>query len=77
MQQMGIEERSIVSAASRRGRWWWPWNGFELADLLNMAGVQVRCEIRVRLKPRLRPDECRVSRISARLDPMSKGLRLG
>ena len=72
MQQMTIEERfRCVEAWSMVV----PWNGFELADLLNMAGVQSGAKY-VAFETALRPDEMPGVAYNVLDWPYVEGLRL-
>ena len=76
MAQMQVEERLYRFRCVEAWSMVVPWNGFELADLLNMAGVQSSAKY-VSFETVLRPDEMRGVRRGAFLDwPYVEALRL-
>ena len=75
MAKMTVEERIYRLRCVEAWSMIVPWNGFELADLLELAGVQEGAKY-VRLETLYRPDEFRGQR-SAWIDwPYVEGLRL-
>ncbi|MGY9037095.1 MAG: protein-methionine-sulfoxide reductase catalytic subunit MsrP [Rhodobacterales bacterium] len=75
MQQMGIEERIYRFRCVEAWSMVVPWNGFELADLLNMAGVQSGAKY-VSFETALRPDEMPGVAYKVLDWPYVEGLRL-
>ncbi|WP_448327215.1 protein-methionine-sulfoxide reductase catalytic subunit MsrP [Sulfitobacter sp. M13] len=75
MQQMSIEERIYRFRCVEAWSMVVPWNGFELADLLNMAGVQSGAKY-VSFETALRPDEMPGVAYKALDWPYVEGLRL-
>ena len=75
MQQMTIEERIYRFRCVEAWSMVVPWNGFELADLLNMAGVQSGAKY-VSFETALRPDEMPGVAYNVLDWPYVKGLRL-
>jgi sulfoxide reductase catalytic subunit YedY len=75
MQEMTVEERIYRFRCVEAWSMVIPWNGFELADLLNMAGVQESAKY-VAFETLYRPDEM-IGQQSPVLDwPYVEGLRL-
>lgn len=75
MKAMTIEERIYRLRCVEAWSMIVPWNGFELADLLNLAGVQSAAKY-VRLETLYRPEEMR-GQSAAWIDwPYVEGLRL-
>jgi sulfoxide reductase catalytic subunit YedY len=75
MKQMTVEERIYRFRCVEAWSMVIPWNGFELADLLALAGVQERAKY-VRFETLYRPEEMRGQR-SGWIDwPYVEGLRL-
>jgi len=75
MQQMSIEERIYRFRCVEAWSMVVPWNGFELADLLNMAGVQSGAKY-VSFETALRPDEMPGVAYKVLDWPYVEGLRL-
>ncbi|WP_289080051.1 protein-methionine-sulfoxide reductase catalytic subunit MsrP [uncultured Sulfitobacter sp.] len=75
MQQMTIEERIYRFRCVEAWSMVVPWNGFELADLLNMAGVQSGAKY-VAFETALRPDEMPGVAYNVLDWPYVEGLRL-
>ncbi|KAJ30084.1 protein-methionine-sulfoxide reductase catalytic subunit MsrP [Sulfitobacter pontiacus] len=75
MQQMTIEERIYRFRCVEAWSMVVPWNGFELADLLNMAGVQSGAKY-VSFETALRPDEMPGVAYNVLDWPYVEGLRL-
>ncbi len=75
MKAMTIEERIYRFRCVEAWSMVIPWNGFELADLLNMAGVQSGAKY-VALETALRPDEMPGVRYPVLDWPYVEGLRL-
>jgi methionine sulfoxide reductase catalytic subunit len=75
MKAMTIEERIYRLRCVERWSMVVPWNGFELADLLNMAGVQSGAKY-VAFETALRPDEMPGVRFPVVEWPYVEGLRL-
>lgn len=75
MKAMTIEERIYRFRCVEAWSMVIPWNGFELADLLNMAGVQSGAKY-VALETALRPDEMPGVRFPVLDWPYVEGLRL-
>jgi len=75
MQQMTIEERIYRFRCVEAWSMVVPWNGFELADLLNMAGVQAGAKY-VSFETALRPDEMPGVAYNVLDWPYVEGLRL-
>tara|TARA_R100001369_G_scaffold28435_1_gene51157 strand:- start:706 stop:1614 length:909 start_codon:yes stop_codon:yes gene_type:complete len=75
MQQMTIEERIYRFRCVEAWSMVVPWNGFELADLLNMAGVQSGAKY-VSFETALRPDEMPGVAYKVLDWPYVEGLRL-
>ena len=75
MQQMTIEERIYRFRCVEAWSMVVPWNGFELADLLNIAGVQSGAKY-VSFETALRPDEMPGVAYNVLDWPYVEGLRL-
>lgn len=75
MSQMTIEERIYRFRCVEAWSMVVPWNGFELADLLNMAGVKSRAKY-VAFETLYRPDEMPGQRYRTLDWPYVEGLRL-
>ncbi|MFU1478532.1 protein-methionine-sulfoxide reductase catalytic subunit MsrP [Roseovarius sp. C7] len=75
MAAMTIEERIYRFRCVEAWSMVVPWNGFELADLLNLAGVQSRAKY-VAFETALRPDEMPGTRTRVLDWPYVEGLRL-
>ena len=75
MKAMTVEERLYRFRCVEAWSMVVPWNGFELADLLNMAGVQSGAKF-VALETALRPDEMPGVRFPVLEWPYVEGLRL-
>ncbi len=75
MSQMTVEERIYRFRCVEAWSMVVPWNGFELADLLNLAGVQDGAEY-VSFETLLRPDEMWGQKRSFVPWPYREGLRL-
>lgn len=75
MQQMTLEERIYRFRCVEAWSMVVPWNGFELADLLNMAGVQSGAKY-VAFETALRPDEMPGVAYNVLDWPYVEGLRL-
>ena len=75
MKAMTIEERLYRFRCVEAWSMVIPWNGFELADLLNMAGVQSGAKY-VAFETALRPDEMPGVRFNSLDWPYVEGLRL-
>tara|TARA_R100000935_G_scaffold14955_6_gene29737 strand:+ start:4924 stop:5832 length:909 start_codon:yes stop_codon:yes gene_type:complete len=75
MQQVSIEERIYRFRCVEAWSMVVPWNGFELADLLNMAGVQSGAKY-VSFETALRPDEMPGVAYKVLDWPYVEGLRL-
>ena len=75
MDAMAIEERIYRFRCVEAWSMVIPWNGFELADLLNMAGVQEGAKY-VAFETALRPDEMPGVRFPVLDWPYVEGLRL-
>jgi sulfoxide reductase catalytic subunit YedY len=75
MQAMTIEERIYRLRCVEAWSMVVPWNGFELADLLNMAGVQAEAKY-VAFETVMRPDEMPGLRYPVLDWPYVEGLRL-
>lgn len=75
MEAMTIEERIYRFRCVEAWSMVIPWNGFELADLLNMAGVQAQAKY-VAFETVLRPDEMPGVRFPVLDWPYVEGLRL-
>lgn len=75
MQQMTVEERIYRFRCVEAWSMVVPWNGFELADLLNMAGVQSGAKY-VSFETALRPDEMPGVAYNVLDWPYVEGLRL-
>ena len=75
LQQMTIEERIYRFRCVEAWSMVVPWNGFELADLLNMAGVQSQAKY-VAFQTLYRPEEMRGQNYPVLDWPYVEGLRL-
>ncbi len=75
MDQMDIEERIYRFRCVEAWSMVVPWNGFELADLLSLAGVQDRARY-VAFETVLRPDEMPGTRFPVLDWPYVEGLRI-
>ena len=75
LQKMTIEERIYRFRCVEAWSMVVPWNGFELADLLNMAGVQSQAKY-VALQTLYRPEEMRGQNYPVLDWPYVEGLRL-
>lgn len=75
MKQMTVEERIYRLRCVERWSMVVPWNGFELADLLNMVGVQSSAKY-VAFETLARPSEMRGLRSNVIDWPYVEGLRL-
>ncbi|WP_424832551.1 protein-methionine-sulfoxide reductase catalytic subunit MsrP [Ruegeria sp.] len=75
MSEMTIEERIYRFRCVEAWSMVIPWNGFELADLLNMAGVQEGAKY-VAFETAYRPDEMPGTRFPVLEWPYREGLRL-
>lgn len=75
MAQMTVEERIYRLRCVERWSMVIPWNGFELADLLNLAGVQEGARY-VAFETLLRPEEMRGVQFPIIDWPYREGLRL-
>ena len=75
MAEMEIEERIYRLRCVERWSMVVPWNGFELADLLNLAGVQEGAQY-VAFETLLRPEEMRGVQFPVIEWPYREGLRL-
>ncbi|WP_050931563.1 protein-methionine-sulfoxide reductase catalytic subunit MsrP [Aestuariivita boseongensis] len=75
MSEMTVEERIYRFRCVEAWSMVIPWNGFELADLLNMAGVQDGAKY-VAFETLYRPDEMRGQRFPTIDWPYVEGLRL-
>lgn len=75
LKQMTIEERIYRFRCVEAWSMVVPWNGFELADLLNMAGVQSSAKY-VAFETLYRPEEMRGQRMRVLDWPYVEGLRL-
>ena len=75
MSKMTVEERLYRFRCVEAWSMVVPWNGFELADLLNLAGVQSGAKY-VALETALRPDEMPGTRYPVLDWPYVEGLRL-
>ncbi|MCE8000971.1 MAG: protein-methionine-sulfoxide reductase catalytic subunit MsrP [Rhodobiaceae bacterium] len=75
MEQMTIEERIYRFRCVEAWSMVIPWNGFELADLLALAGVQDRARY-VAFETLYRPDEMRGQRFPIIEWPYVEGLRM-
>ena len=75
LQAMTVEERIYRFRCVEAWSMVIPWNGFELADLLNMAGVQAGAKY-VGFETALRPDEMPGVRFPVLDWPYVEGLRL-
>ncbi|CUH85383.1 protein-methionine-sulfoxide reductase catalytic subunit MsrP [Thalassovita mediterranea] len=75
MAKMTIEERLYRFRCVEAWSMVVPWNGFELADLLNMAGVQSRAKY-VAFETLYRPDEMPGQKTRVLKWPYVEGLRL-
>ena len=75
MKAMTVEERLYRFRCVEAWSMVVPWNGFELADLLNMAGVQSNAKF-VAFETALRPDEMPGVRFPVLEWPYVEGLRL-
>ena len=75
MQKMAIEERIYRFRCVEAWSMVVPWNGFELADLLNMAGVQSQAKY-VAFQTLYRPEEMRGQNYPVLDWPYIEGLRL-
>jgi sulfoxide reductase catalytic subunit YedY len=75
LQKMAIEERIYRFRCVEAWSMVVPWNGFELADLLNMAGVQSQAKY-VAFQTLYRPEEMRGQNYPVLDCPYLEGLRL-
>lgn len=75
LQKMTIEERTYRFRCVEAWSMVVPWNGFELADLLNMAGVQSQAKY-VAFQTLYRPEEMRGQNYPVLDWPYVEGLRL-
>ena len=75
LQKMAIEERIYRFRCVEAWSMVVPWNGFELADLLNMAGVQSQAKY-VAFQTLYRPEEMRGQNYPVLDWPYVEGLRL-
>lgn len=75
LQKMAIEERIYRFRCVEAWSMVVPWNGFELADLLNMAGVQSQAKY-VAFQTLYRPEEMRGQNYPVLDWPYLEGLRL-
>ncbi|WP_171102413.1 protein-methionine-sulfoxide reductase catalytic subunit MsrP [Ruegeria sp. HKCCD7255] len=75
MSEMTVEERIYRFRCVEAWSMVIPWNGFELADLLNMAGVQEGAKY-VAFETAYRPDEMPGTRFPVLEWPYREGLRL-
>ncbi len=75
MSEMTVEERIYRFRCVEAWSMVIPWNGFELADLLNMAGVQEGAKF-VAFETAYRPDEMPGTRFPILEWPYREGLRL-
>ena len=75
LQKMTIEERIYRFRCVEAWSMVVPWNGFELADLLNMAGVQSQAKY-VAFQTLYRPEEMRGQNYPVLDWPYAEGLRL-
>lgn len=75
LQKMTIEERIYRFRCVEAWSMVVPWNGFELADLLNMAGVQSQAKY-VAFQTLYRPEEMRGQNYPVLDWPYEEGLRL-
>ncbi|MCY4304338.1 MAG: protein-methionine-sulfoxide reductase catalytic subunit MsrP [Aestuariivita sp.] len=75
MSQMTVEERIYRFRCVEAWSMVIPWNGFELADLLNLAGVQDSAEY-VAFETLYRPEQMRGQRFPTIEWPYVEGLRL-
>ena len=75
LQKMAIEERIYRFRCVEAWSMVVPWNGFELADLLNMAGVQSQAKY-VAFQTLYRPEEMRGQNYPVLDVPYVEGLRL-
>ena len=75
LQKMAIEERIYRFRCVEAWSMVVPWNGFELADLLNMAGVQLQAKY-VAFQTLYRPEEMRGQNYPVLDWPYVEGLRL-